>query len=49
MCNSSTAKKADKEVDEMDQYNLESYDAEVEASNKSKRYLETFFIPNYIF
>ncbi|KAI9360319.1 WD40-repeat-containing domain protein [Pilaira anomala] len=30
----STAKKADKEVDEMDQYNLESYDAEVEASNK---------------
>ncbi|CAO3612180.1 unnamed protein product [Mucor hiemalis] len=31
---STNNKKEDKEVDEMDQYNLESYDDEVEASNK---------------
>jgi hypothetical protein len=36
ICFSSANKTEKKEVDEMDQYNLESYDAEVEASSKSK-------------
>lgn len=36
MATSSSNKTEHKEVDEMAQYNLDNYDAEVEASNKSK-------------